>query len=142
MRSARNRSYKEITYQQLRSFCETALLGNFSAAARRLGLTHATVWMQVHALEKELGEELVERHGRGCRVTAAGALLVQLAGPAVTGITTLKRAFREARAQVPARLVVASFPRVVQEDLLDCVEVFARSYPETHLKLVEVYNER
>src|SRR5262245_41075389 len=67
-------AYKEITLQQLRSFCETARLGSFKAAASSLGLAHPTIWQQVHALERELDAQLVEPHGRGCRLTEEGRL--------------------------------------------------------------------
>src|SRR5438445_84677 len=49
-----NRSYKELTLQQLRSLCETADQGSFIGAARALGLSQPTVWKQVHALEVRL----------------------------------------------------------------------------------------
>src|SRR5437588_7871544 len=49
------RAYKEITLQQLRSFCETVRLGSLTAAADSLGLARPTVWKQVHALEHHLG---------------------------------------------------------------------------------------
>ena len=67
-----NRSYKELTFQQLRSLCETARQGSFLAAAGALKLSQPTVWKQVHALEREFGAKLVEPHGRGCAMTAAG----------------------------------------------------------------------
>src|SRR6516164_5743613 len=98
--SPRNsRAYKEITLQQLRSFCETARLGGFTAAAAALDLSHPTVWKQVHALEREFGVQLVEPYGRGCRLTEAGRLLAELSRPAVATITDLKRHFQEALGQ-------------------------------------------
>src|SRR5947209_1448390 len=59
-RHPNSRAYKEITLQQLRSFCETARLGSFTAAAASLRLAHPTVWKQVHILEREFGTQLVE----------------------------------------------------------------------------------
>lgn len=141
MRTARNRAYKDITYQQLRSFCETARLGSFTAAARTLGLAHPTVWTQVHILERELGEKLVEPCGRGCRLTEAGRTLAELATPSVAGIATLKRAFHEARGQAPTQLVIGASPRTVVEDLPECVEAFARQQPNAHLALKEFYHQ-
>jgi hypothetical protein len=57
-RPKKESAYTEITLQQLRSFCETARLGSFTAAAASLGLAHPTVWQQVHAVEREFGEQL------------------------------------------------------------------------------------
>src|SRR5690242_18304989 len=102
------RAYKETTLQQLRSFCETARLGSFSAAATALGTSHPTVWKQVHALEREFGAQLVKPFGRGCRLTDAGRVLAELAGPAVAGIASLKQRFRDAILQTPGHLIVAT----------------------------------
>src|SRR5438093_11386242 len=93
------RAYKEVRLQQLRSFCETARLGSLKAAAEALGLAQPTVWEQVHALEREFGQKLVEPHGRGCQLTEAGRVLVGLAAPLVAGIDALKRNFASAHAR-------------------------------------------
>lgn len=135
------RAYKEMTLQQLRSFCATARLGSLTAAAAALGLAHPTVWKQVHALEDELGEKLIEPHGRGCRLTDAGQLLAGLAGPAVASIDTLKRNFLEARARVETRLTVAATPRMLVEDLPGCVVEFERRYPDVQLTFQEWRDE-
>jgi DNA-binding transcriptional LysR family regulator len=141
MPTSANRPYEDITYQQLRSFCETVRLGSFTAAAQALGLAHPTVWTQVHVLERELGEKLVEPCGRGCRVTEAGRVLAELAAPAVAGIATLKHAFRQARAQAPAQVVVGAQPRAVVEDLPECVEAFTRQQSNARLVLREFHHE-
>jgi molybdate transport repressor ModE-like protein len=59
----------------LRSFLEIARLGSVSQAARALGLTQPAVTKQVRALEAMLDSPLLERAGRGVRLTAAGELL-------------------------------------------------------------------
>jgi LysR family transcriptional regulator, low CO2-responsive transcriptional regulator len=59
----------------LRSFLEIARLGSVSRAAQALGLTQPAVTKQVRALEGMLGSPLLERAGRGVRLTAAGELL-------------------------------------------------------------------
>ncbi len=130
-------SYKEVRLQQLRSFCETAWLGSLGAAARSLGLSQPTVWEHVHALEREFGAQLVESHRRGCRLTAAGRLLADLAGPVVAGIASLPRAFREQFAAVESRLTVAAPQRVLVEDLFEVVEALRDRYPTMRLRLLE-----
>ncbi|MEY4548361.1 MAG: hypothetical protein RL685_4556 [Pseudomonadota bacterium] len=59
----------------VRSFLEVARLGNVSAAARQLGLTQSAVTKQLRALEAAFGARLVERAGRGVRLTQSGELL-------------------------------------------------------------------
>jgi DNA-binding transcriptional LysR family regulator len=137
----KSRAYKELTLQQLRSFCETARLGSFTAAASALSLAHPTVWKQVHALEREFGTSLVEPYGRGCRLTEAGRLLAELAHPAVASITGLKRHFQEALGQIETRLAVAATPRVLVEDLADCVVEYERRWPRVRLTFKELRDD-
>ncbi|MBX9581401.1 MAG: LysR family transcriptional regulator [Gemmataceae bacterium] len=135
------RAYKETTLQQLRSFFETARLGSFTAAAAGLGTAHTTVWQQVHALERRLGAKLVEPFGRGCRLTDAGRVLADLAAPVVTGFAALERRFREAVGRAERRLVVATTPRTLTEDLLPCVAAFEGRTPGARLTFREFEDE-
>jgi len=132
----------ELRLQQLRSFCETARLGSLTAAANALGLTQPTIGEQVHALEREFGEKLVEPHGRGCRLTEAGTLLANLAGPLIAGIDSLKAGFYEARQRQLARITVAGSPRSVAEDILECLPEFERQHPEAQFTCLELNVER
>lgn len=136
------RAYKEMTFQQLRSFAATARLGSLSAAATALGLAHPTVWKQVHMLETELGEPLIEPHGRGCRLTDAGRLLAEMAGPAVARVDAMKRDFLEARRRTATRLTVAATPRMLVEDLPPCVVEFERRFPHVRLTFKESRDEQ
>jgi DNA-binding transcriptional LysR family regulator len=130
-----------VTLQQLRSFCETILRGSFTAAAAALDLAHPTVWKQVHGLEHRLGVTLVEPHGRGCRPTEAGRLLARLASPLVTGVGSLEQVFQRSRAEAMARVVVAAPPRVLVEDLPECVVEFERLCPQVRVTLRQVRAE-
>ena len=133
-----NHAYKEVTLQQLHSFCETILRGSFTAAAAALDLAHPTVWKQVHGLEHRLGVILVEPHGRGCRPTEAGRLLARLASPLVTGIGSLEYVFERSRAEAAARVVVAAPTRVLVEDLPECVVEFERLWPQVRVDLRQI----
>ncbi|WP_197442513.1 LysR family transcriptional regulator [Lignipirellula cremea] len=135
------RAYKEITFQQLRSFCETARLGSFTAAAEFLDVSHPTVWKQVHALERELGTQLLEPHGRGSRLTAAGQVLLEMAQPAVTSIGTLTRRFHERLSISVTRLKVVSTPRIIVEDLPECVLQYEKRNPRVQFSLAEETNQ-
>jgi DNA-binding transcriptional LysR family regulator len=130
--------YKQVTFQQLRSFCESVRLGSFSAAAASLGISHPTVLSQVHALERHLGAELVQTHARGCRPTAEGSRLAAMAAPLVSGIGSLERNFRETRAEEAIRLVLGATSRTLVHDLPGCVVEFTRRWPNVNLTLVEM----
>jgi DNA-binding transcriptional LysR family regulator len=61
--------------RQLAAFCEVVERGSFSLAAGRLGVTQPAVSLQVRALEKRLGMQLLDRSGRRVEPTEAGLRL-------------------------------------------------------------------
>lgn len=126
-------NYKDFTYAQLRSFCETARLGSMSAAAEALGVAQPTIWKQIHSLEQHLGVSLLEAHPRGCRLTPAGELLLRLAGPLVGEVEAVPDRFRTALGKEARKLVVCATPRPFDEELLPCVIEFESRYPQVHL---------
>jgi DNA-binding transcriptional LysR family regulator len=63
--------------RQLRAFCEVVERRSFSQAAERLGVTQPAVSLQVRALEKRVGLQLLDRSGRRVEPTEAGLRLYQ-----------------------------------------------------------------
>jgi DNA-binding transcriptional LysR family regulator len=61
--------------RQLAAFCAVVELNSFSLAAERLGVTQPAVSLQVRALEKRLGSQLLDRSGRRVEPTEAGRRL-------------------------------------------------------------------
>jgi DNA-binding transcriptional LysR family regulator len=61
--------------RQLAAFCAVVELRSFSLAAERLGVTQPAVSLQVRALEKRLGSQLLDRSGRRVVPTEAGERL-------------------------------------------------------------------
>src|SRR5689334_17820275 len=61
--------------RQLRAFCTVVERRSFSQAAERLGVTQPAVSLQVRALEKRLGVQLLDRSGRRVEPTEAGTRL-------------------------------------------------------------------
>ena len=61
--------------RQLAAFCAVVERRSFSQAAERLGVTQPAVSLQVRALEKRLGTQLLDRSGRRVVPTDAGTRL-------------------------------------------------------------------
>ena len=61
--------------RQLAAFCAVVERHSFSQAAERLGVTQPAVSLQVRALEKRLGTQLLDRSGRRVEPTEAGRRL-------------------------------------------------------------------
>lgn len=130
-----NHAYKGLQLAQLRSFLLTAQAGNFSAAARTLGLSVATVWQQVRALEGELKVTLLRRRGRVVELTPDGRLLVELVQPHVSGLDSLVPLFQARRVEVPFHLVVASTYYLITHHLPGVVREYLTTHPTVRLSL-------
>ena len=61
-----------LTVTQLRAFLAVARSGGVQSAAERLHVSQPSVSAALGALARELGVQLVEREGRGVRLTEAG----------------------------------------------------------------------
>jgi LysR family transcriptional regulator, transcriptional activator of nhaA len=68
-----------LNYHHLLYFFTVAHEGSVARASKRLGLAQPTVSAQIHALESELGRKLLERSGRGLKVTPAGETVLRYA---------------------------------------------------------------
>jgi DNA-binding transcriptional LysR family regulator len=65
-----------MEWDRVRIFLAVARSGQMLAAAKSLGLNHATVGRQLTQLEDELQTKLLERHINGCTLTPAGEALL------------------------------------------------------------------
>ena len=65
--------------RQLAAFCAVVERKSFSQAAERLGVTQPAVSLQIRALEKRLGRQLLDRSGRRVEPTEAGRRLYRSA---------------------------------------------------------------
>ncbi len=57
---------------QIEAFVQVSARNSFSRAAEALQLTQPSITARIQSLEREVGEELFERGGRGVRLTDAG----------------------------------------------------------------------
>ena len=71
---------KNATFRQLAAFSALARLGSVARVAAELHLTPPAVSIQLKLLEEAAGAPLLEREGRGVRLTPAGQLMAQYAG--------------------------------------------------------------
>jgi DNA-binding transcriptional LysR family regulator len=127
--------YKEIQLAQLRSFCLAATEGNFTAAAKALGLSASTVWQQVRALERELKVKLLRRHGRAVELTDEGRLLLETVQPHVSGLDSLRRFFEACREGIRQELMVASGAYLLANHLAEPIGQFCGERPGIQVTL-------
>ncbi|QDU60393.1 HTH-type transcriptional activator CmpR [Planctomycetes bacterium Pan216] len=127
--------YKEIQLRQLSTFCVAAKEGNFTKAARTLGLSAPTVWQQVRALEQRLKTTLMRRRGRNVVLTDDGRLLLELVQPHVSGLESLESLFAARQRMLPPELTVAAIPYLASTHLIEPVRRFADEHETARLTL-------
>src|SRR5437868_4699415 len=102
--------FKELRLQQFRGLVALSRWQTFSAAATALRLTRASVWQQVHSLEKEMGSTLLRTRGHRVELTDAGRKLVEIVAPLVAGFDSVQTAFSSIQGDLPHGLVIATAP--------------------------------
>jgi LysR family transcriptional regulator, low CO2-responsive transcriptional regulator len=70
---------KSASLRQITTFRAVARLGSVSRAAEELHLSQSAVSIQIGGLEASAGAALIDRTGRGVRLTEAGSLLLSYA---------------------------------------------------------------
>lgn len=119
--------------QALRAFDATARAQSLTRAAEALNLTHGAISHQIKGLEADLGVRLVERAGRGIRLTDAGA---RFAARVKGALAEIAEAVREASEQRnPRRLGVSVLPSFAARWLLPRIGHFIARHPDIDLEV-------
>jgi LysR family glycine cleavage system transcriptional activator len=117
--------------QALRAFEATARAQSLTRAAEALHLTHGAISHQIKGLEADLGVRLIERIGRGIRLTDAGARFASRVRGALAEITD---AVREASERAnPRHLAVSVLPSFAARWLLPRIGHFIARHPDIDL---------
>lgn len=131
--------YKGNRLKQMRAFVTTVKLGTLSRAAEALFLSQPSVSLQLQALERELGAELLQRSRRRINLTDAGEALYELARPLVEGWENLDREFQaKVKGLQAGKLVVAAGSSTIQYLLPGLVRQYRERFPAVQLQLANV----
>lgn len=123
------------TTARLRAFVAVADAGSVRAAAARLVLTESAVSAAIGALTRDVGVRLVERDGRGLRLTRAGSLFAEYAR---TILGLHDEALAAARGDLdPARgrIRLAAVTTAADHLLPAVLAGFRNRYPDVDLRL-------
>lgn len=117
--------------QALRAFEAAARERSLTRAADSLHVTHGAISHQIKALEADLGVRLVERAGRGIRLTDDGE---RFAGRVRAAFAELTAAVQEIGARANPRLLrVSVVPSFAARWLLPRIRGFLRAHPDVDL---------
>jgi DNA-binding transcriptional LysR family regulator len=120
----------ELTLRQLRTVREIAARGTIAAAAEALGYTASAVSQQVAALERAIGLAVLERVGRGVRLTDVGRELVVHADEVLAQVEVTEAAIEQVAAGPRGEVRLAVFESVASALVPDVVQLLAHRHPE------------
>jgi DNA-binding transcriptional LysR family regulator len=109
--------------------------GSISRAAESLHLTQGAVTQQVHNFEKALAVRLLERDGRGIRLTDAGHSLAITCRAAMRSFEVVSDTARSLKSLESGSLHVGASPTCATYYLPPLVADFVRRFPEITLNL-------
>lgn len=99
-----------LNLERLRTLDALARHGSVSGAAAGLHVTTSAVSQQVAKLEREVGQRLLAKNGRGVRLTDAGRLLAQHAARILSQAELAQADLEAQRGQVAGELRMSAFP--------------------------------
>jgi len=112
----------------LHSFVTVAEAGSIAEAARRLDLTPAAVAARLHALEAELGTQLIQRAGRSVRVTEAGLKILERARSLLRDLRDLRAIAHDS--SLPGELRLGVFSSALTSVLPPVLRRLYEAHPE------------
>jgi DNA-binding transcriptional LysR family regulator len=127
-----------IDVRRLRVLRALADHGTVAAAANALHLTPSAVSQQLAALEREVGQPVAERRGRGLVLTGAADVLLEHAH---TLFAQLERAEADVAAHARGELgtvVVGAFPTALAAVAAPAAQSLGVAHPRLRLELLEV----
>ena len=127
----------DLDLRRLRVLREVALRGTIVAAADALGFTPSAISQQLTALERESGSVLLERIGRGVRLTDAGQVLVERTEPVLVALEEAKAALESSRTTIGGEIRLAASGSLARAFVIPTIANVARRYPQLNVRLLE-----
>ena len=124
-----------FTVEQIRSFLAVAEHEHVSRAAASLHLTQGAVTQQVHNFERALGLRLLERDGRGIRLTDAGREMATTCRAALRGIEVVEDTGRALRMLEAGSLHIGASPTCASHYLPSRLARFIHQFPKVSLNV-------
>ena len=131
-----------LDLRRLRLLHELSERGTIAAVADALQFTPSAVSQQLAMLERETGVRLLERAGRGVRLTDPALILVGHAAALLDRAAEAEADLAAAAGTVAGRARIAGFQSVTLRLTLPAVEALARDAPRLRCEIVEAEPEQ
>lgn len=123
-------------WEDLRHFVTLAREGSLSAAARVLGVDHATVARRVAALEADTGMKLVDRRARSYALTEIGRRVAATAAPMEDAAFAVERAAQAAKPGLRGDVAISSPPSLTNALIAPQLIRLRQRHPGIRLTLI------
>jgi DNA-binding transcriptional LysR family regulator len=127
-----------LDLQRLRALHAVSVHGSVGAAAAALGYTPSAVSQQIAKLERETRTTLLEREGRGVRLTDEAHQLASTAQELLAILERAETGIEERRGVPSGRLTVAAFASAARGLLPAVLADLAARHPALDVRLSEV----
>src|ERR671939_1037603 len=131
-----------LDLRRLRLLRELRERGTIAAVADALGYTPSAVSQQLAMLERDTGVRLLERAGRGVRLTDAALVLAGHAEALLERAALAEADLAAAAGTVAGRARIAGFESVALRIALPAMAALARDAPRLRCELIEAEPEQ
>ena len=121
---------------QLLSFYHIAKTGSFTEASRHVFRTQSALSHQIKNLEKELRVKLLQRLGRGLKLTQEGEILFNTIRTFLGDLEDLKKIYTDMSGGKVGSLTIASSSSVMRHVLPKVIKKFTKRFPGIKFKLI------
>lgn len=122
-------------WQDLRYFAALSEAGSLSAAARSIGVEHATIARRIAALETDMGLKLVDRRGRRLILTADGLKIAAIAARMKAEAQAVDRVVASAES-LSAEVTISAPPAYANAVLVEPLAQLRKAHPGLRIRVI------
>ncbi|MEU7603892.1 LysR family transcriptional regulator [Streptomyces sp. NPDC040724] len=126
-----------LNLERLRTLDALARHGSVSGAADGLHVTTSAVSQQMAKLEREVGQPLLARNGRGVRLTDAGRLLADHAARIISQVELAQADVEAQRGCAVGELRIGAFPTAMRGLMPQALSALRAGHPDVRARVRE-----
>jgi len=126
-----------LNLDRLRALHAVSANGSIIAAAATLNVTTSAVSQQLAKLEQETGQQLLERHGRGVRLTDAAAALVSRTHRVLSLLEEAEAELESTDNAVGGSIIIAAFATAARGLAPQAIRALRKHHPQLSITFHE-----
>lgn len=120
---------------EMQLFFQIVQSGSLSAAGRHFGISPASVWRHLNALEVSMGAKLIDRTSRKIALTEAGEICRQRLEKVATEVIDLSREIRGLQVSARGTVRVVCRASLASRFIVPTLPSFLKKYPDIRVDL-------